>query len=715
MEFFILNPAITFIVLVLLGFAGYMLTKLIEEITINKALNFKQQQMRVSSVVKGIRARVTGLSIATVVPVAMVIAFVVIGANPTITESNDIISISSSSDVFDIYMDFNEKINANNSNKWFQRGEMELDFVITPEASMDGTNGTDGTSGSDGVEGAIGSDDYSETNNQVVGVDEMDNVLTDGKYIYTMYQNRILITLAGVMVGDEFDASLLENYLTFEYSNVTCSEDQFYPQGMYIDDDYLVVIGNQYNYSCEKYPEGEEPIRGDIDIYYEDYYYWGHQSSSIQVKVYDKSNDFELEDEYTMDGYFTGTRKIGNSLYIVTNDYIPFHDEEINIDEYLPTYDVNGVTVTSEYENIIYVEGTSPNSFTTFYGIDLDTKEVDMEVILGDSGYNLYVSNENMYLVGTTYYFWPTIDLVVDTAVTTEEVYENKTAILKVSIGNSEVEYETIGIVSGYTLNQFSMDEYEGNLRITTTEGWWGDSINNRLYILDENLKVVSMLENLGKPGEQIKSTRFVGDYAYLVTFETTDPFYVIDVSDPSNPTVEGELLIEGYSAYLQPLGDNYILGIGYGDNDGGTNGLKIAIFDVSDKNNPVLLGEEAIFDYSEFGWGYSSATYNHKDLLVSVDKGIIALPFSTNSYVKNEEDSYTYSYNSGILVYNFDFTDGLDYSGYVQHEENSVEDIYVYKSKFISEYFYTVSNKYIKVSTLSDVENILYSVNLEE
>ena len=219
------------------------------------------------------------------------------------------------------------------------------------------------------------------------------------------------------------------------------------------------------------------------------------------------------------------------------------------------------------------------------------------------------------------------------------------------------------------------------------------------------------MLENLGKVGETIKSTRFVGDYAYLVTFEQTDPFYVINLSNPLLPIVEGELIIPGYSAYLQPLGENYILGIGYGDSDGGTAGMKIAIFDVSDKSNPVILGEEVIFDYAEHGWANSSATYNHKDLLVSVEKGIIALPFSTSSY--HEKDGY--SYNSGILVYNIDFTEGLDYSGFVQHELDSKENVYVYKSKFISEYFYTVSNKYIKVSTLLDVEKILYSSELEE
>lgn len=703
MTFFILNPVISFLVIILIGIAVYMLTKLIDEIVLNKALNLKHQQMRINTVVKGIKARMTGLSVATLVPMAIVVGFIVIGANPTITESNNVLSINSSSDVLSIYESFNEKVNVSNNN-WFFRGN---DFAIgAPEISSN--NLLDSVSL---VYTSSGSDDYSGTNNQVIGVDEMDNVLTDGKFIYTMLQNEVQITFAGVMDGENFDASLIELYKTFEYSNETCTEEQFYPQGMFVDDDYLVVIGNQYNYRCND--EDIDEILYDY-IYSIDYWYGGYQSSSIKVLVYDKSEDFELRDEYTMDGYFTGTRKITNdlenSLYIVTNNYIPFNDDDMVLDDYLPSYEVNGIEVTSEYEDIIYVEGTSPNSFTTFYGIDLDSKKVDMEVILGDSGYNLYVSNHNMYLVGTTYYFWEDIDLGIDTFATSEEVFENKTAIMKVSIKDAEVEYEGLGIVSGNTLNQFSMDEYEGNLRITTTEGW-GDSTNNRLYILDENLDVLSMLENLGKPRERIKSTRFVGDYAYLVTFETKDPFYVIDISDPENPKVDGELIIDGYSAYLQPLGENYILGIGYGDNNGGTNGLKIAIFDVSDKSNPVVLGEEAIFDYSEFGWGSSSATYNHKDLLVSTDKGIIALPFSTSNY--SSEGGY--SYNSGILVYDFNFTDGLIYSGFVQHEEDSVENIYVYKSKFISEYFYTVSNKYIKVSTLLDVGNILYSVNLED
>ena len=699
MDFFISNPVLTFMLFILLGFAFYLATKLIDEITFNNALKLKHKQMRIETVFKGIKSRVAGLTLATLVPMSIVVAFVVVGSNTTVVENKDLLTINSSSDVLSIYEDFSEMLSKSNSS-WFPRNSVDM-LTGNLEGSFDDAAGDAVYTTASGY----GSDDYSETNNQVIGVDEMDNVLTDGKFIYTMLYNKIQITFAGVMVDDEFDPSLIELYKTFEYSSDSCEDEQFYPQGMFVDDDYLVVIGNQYDYFC--YEEGSEiPVSDEI---YTDYYYWGYNSSSIKVLVYDISDDFSLQDEYTMNGYFTGTRKIDDSLYIVTNNYIPFYEEDVNIDEYLPSYKVNGIEVSADYSDIIYVEGTSPNSFTTFYGINLSTTQVDMEVILGDSGYNLYVSNENMYLVGTNYYFWPIISELFDAVTTDDSTYESKTAILKVSIGHAQVEYQTLGLVEGNTLNQFSMDEYNGYLRITTTEGWWGEAINNRLYILDEDLKVVSKLEKLGKVGEQIKSTRFVGDYAYLVTFEQTDPFYVIDVSDPENPVVEGELIIPGYSAYLQPLGEDYILGIGYGDNSGGTNGMKIAIFDVSDKENPVILGEEVIFDYSEHGWASSSATYNHKDLLVSIDKGIIALPFSTYDY------SYVdgYSYNSGILVYNFNFTDGLIYSGFVQHDQDSAEDVYVYKSKFISEYFYTVSNKYIKVSTLLDVESILYSADL--
>lgn len=698
MLFLINNPGIAFILFIMFGFTIFMGIRIFEEVTINKALSLKQRQMRISNPIKGFKSRIAMLTSVALAPVVVVIVVVSVALAPqTVPSSVKLIDLKSSDDIFEIYTTFQERMDTN-FNIWGLRVfntttgslEMALDDAMDYDSQDSGT----------------ASDDFSETNVQVEGVDEMDNVLTDGKYIYTMYQNKVQISLAYTM---EEGPDVLDLYKTFEFSNTYCDSEQFYPQGMYVDDDYFIIIGNQYNYDCKEY-EGDE---GAEDITIEPWGYWYTSSSHIKVLVYDKANDFELEDKYVMNGYFTGTRKIvkksddgeiiENSLYIVTNNYIPFYDEDVDIDYYLSQYEVNGQVTTAEYEDVIYIEGSAPNSFTTFYGIDLDTTKVDMETILGDSGYNLYVSNENMYLVGSVYYFFPMVDFIT----LEEPVYESQTAIMKIAIDDGDVEYSNTGRVKGNSLNQFSMDEHDGYLRITTTTGWWGEDINNRLYVLDEELNQVAVLENLGKPAETIKSTRFVGDYAYLVTFEQTDPFYVINLTDPEVPFVEGELEIPGFSTYLQPLSDDYMLGVGFGDNSGGTQGLKISIYDISDKANPTVF-DEIIFDYEEFGWGHSTVTYNHKDLLVSLSKGIIALPFSTYNYSNSG-----YSYNSGILVYNIDFVDGFAFNGYVTHDEDSSEDVYVYKSKFISDYFYTVSNQYIKVSTLDDTETILFSTEL--
>jgi uncharacterized secreted protein with C-terminal beta-propeller domain len=292
---------------------------------------------------------------------------------------------------------------------------------------------------------------------------------------------------------------------------------------------------------------------------------------------------------------------------------------------------------------------------------------------------------------------------------------------MRVAIGGSEVKFDGIGYVEGYIENQFSMDEYDGHLRVTTTVGWWGDVINY-LWVLDDNLKVVGQVggkdlpeaNTLGEPGERIRSTRFDGDYAYVVTFLQTDPFYVINLSDPENPFIEGSLKITGFSEHLQVLDDDHVLGIGFETNEtGGTIGLKFNIYDVSDKSNPVEAFENpTVFLYEDIGYGYTSAIWNHKDLLVNLDKGIMAMPFS--SYGWDNTDDY-WSYNSGILLFDLSIEEGIGDYDFIIHEANARFDCYVYKSVFIEDQFYTISNKYIKVAPLDDPTNFTNSITLRE
>lgn len=690
------NPMLIILIVIGIGATIVLATKYFEEYGLNKQLHLKQRSMRIKGA--NLSSKKSLLGAAALAPAFLVVIGLFVAANINTPENGTFLKIESSDDIFDIY----ERFNGRSSGSWL-RGEF---FALEETADMETDAPTNDAGGEDDYSKGSGSDDYSETNNQVEGVDEYDNVVTDGKYIYTMNGGKIQVTLAFTQeYGIQGFGKLHEIEFNQEY--VDCNSTYVSPIGMYADGERLVVIASEYfYYNWECYQEDDSKP-------YVDYWY-GNDSNGIKVFVFEVET-WDLEDEYTLNGYFVGTRKIGDDLYVITNKYLPLHDDSIDLDDFLPHYEVNEQIVKADYEDIVYNDGTNPNTFTTFYGIDLSTTEVDMEVVLGDSGYNLYVSENNMYLVGSVYYFWPESIIATDE----EPVYEPKTAIMKVAIGDGNVEYKAIGYVDGYTLNQFSMDEYDGHLRITTTSGWWGSEINNRLFVLDQDLKVVGKLEGLGKPGETIRSTRFVGEYAYVVTFEQTDPFYVINVSDPTNPVKEGELEIPGFSTYLQPLGNDYMLGIGFdADEDTGwTTGIKIQIYDISDKANPTVF-DTITFPYSdfdEFGWSWSwtSVTYNHKDLLLDLNKGIIAFPFSSNYYTEQGE----YQYNSGILVYNIDLENGFseDYS-FVQHETDSEDYTYVYKAKFINDtngtedtsddtlYFYTISNKYMTVHNLEDL-----------
>ncbi|QMS84651.1 beta-propeller domain-containing protein [Candidatus Xianfuyuplasma coldseepsis] len=632
---------------------------------------------------------------------------------------------TSSDDLMSLVADFNERYDSASPFIATRGGWVDMEFDATAEDAPTATNDEQG------------SDDYSETNNQVEGVDEMDNVLTDGKYLYITNYNKVQIVLAYTIESGINNMALVEE-ITFD--ELQGDHDYFYFTGLYVDEERLLIVGHSYDYACDVYYDEKIDEEGDVttedDIYYQECWYY-RSTTTTHVFEYDKA-DFSLVNEYQMSGYFVGSRKIDDNMYFVTNEYIPFYlaetDENFDLDQYLPSYNVNGQDVFLDYEDILYMDGTQPYNFTSFFGINLETKEVSTEVVLGEGGYNMYVSTNNIYFTGTSWNFNMDVLVAVEEAVEADDEealdeiddnpYEISTSIMKLSINDGIVDFVAETSVPGSGLDQFAFDEHNGYLRLVTTEfnwwwGWWMEDateneINNRLYVLDEDLNVVSTLEGIGKPGESVQSVRFVGDYAYVVTFLRTDPFYVIDLSDPANPVKLSELIIPGFSDYLQPINEDYILGIGYGDNDGGTNGLKISLYDVSDKTEAVVASE-LIYPYSDNSYMWTSTLYNHKDLVVSVDKGIIALPYNRYEY-GSTEDNWWYRYNTGVLVLNLDIEDGeISERGWVEHSESNSYDTYVYKSKFISDYLFTISSKFVMVSLLDDPETILNQVQIGE
>ena len=203
------------------------------------------------------------------------------------------------------------------------------------------------------------------------------------------------------------------------------------------------------------------------------------------------------------------------------------------------------------------------------------------------------------------------------------------TFIHQFSLGNgTDAAYVASGVVEGRLLNQFAMSEHEGDLRVaTTTDNWgnFGDQSESTVYVLRPSgtaLEQISAIGGLGK-GEQIYAVRFIGDVGYVVTFRQVDPLYVLDLSDPANPVLDGELKIPGYSAYLHPVGDGLLLGVGQDATlDGRTQGTKLSLFDVSDPTNPREISTLPIGGYSEVEW-------DHKAFLFWPQDGTIVLPVS--------------------------------------------------------------------------------------
>jgi hypothetical protein len=192
----------------------------------------------------------------------------------------------------------------------------------------------------------------------------------------------------------------------------------------------------------------------------------------------------------------------------------------------------------------------------------------------------------------------------------------------------TDATYVASGAVQGRLLNQFAMSEYNGDLRVaTTTDNWgdFGDQSESTVYVMRPNgtdLQVISSISGLGK-GEQIYSVRFIDDVGYVVTFRQIDPLYVLDLSDPANPVLDGELKIPGYSAYLHPVGDGLLLGVGQDATDEGrTTGTQLSLFDVSDPTNPQRISTLPIGGQSEVEW-------DHKAFLFWEPDGTIVLPVS--------------------------------------------------------------------------------------
>ena len=200
-----------------------------------------------------------------------------------------------------------------------------------------------------------------------------------------------------------------------------------------------------------------------------------------------------------------------------------------------------------------------------------------------------------------------------------------KTILARVELPNLVLKSTTE--VNGRLMNQFSMDEYNNYLRVAVTLGF-GDNSKNKIYVLNKNLRVVGSTENFGTT-ERIYSVRFVNDKAYIVTYRRVDPFFVMDLSNPEKPEIRGELKIPGYSSYLHPITNDLILGIGKENSN-----IKVSLFDVSDIEKPIELDKYILLEY------WSDVVNNHHAFLLDKKHNIFFIPGSRGAYIFSYSDN---------------------------------------------------------------------------
>lgn len=560
-------------------------------------------------------------------------------------------------------------------------------------------------------------DDYSSTNIQVAGVDEADTVKTDGQYIYTISNSQ---NSGYYYYGYSSQTSNNIYIISADPQNAKVVskislDDSLMPAGLFLSQDSskLVVLASKYqSYSASSNDVTIMPFYSDV---------------STAINVYDISNKAYpvLTRNFTVSGSYFNSRMIGNYVYAVTSQNAYVFNDVVTVPAVYSDGKAYGASPTSIY----YADMNQSNyySFTSFYGIDVadDLQQPTNMTVLMSGASTMYVSPDNIYVA---YPNWVN--------------GSDLTSIYRVKIDGLQLTFEAQGGVPGYTINQYAMDEYSGNLRIATNMQnavisnaftSQGSQVNN-VYVLNQNLSVVGKLEGLAQ-GENLHSVRFMGDKCYLVTFKKTDPLFVIDLSQPTNPKVLGELKIPGYSDYLHPYDETHLIGVGKEAVDAEQGdfawyqGLKLSLFDVSNVNSPVQLANYVIGDRGTD----SAALTDPKAFLFDKSKNLLVIPVNLAlvSEANKQQGSSAYGETvwQGAYVFSLSANGGftlkgtithlnatlLDSQGHLVNNANywSTQNEWITRSLYIGNTLYTISNGAVKLNSLTDLSQIA-QVNLQ-
>lgn len=454
--------------------------------------------------------------------------------------------------------------------------------------------------------------DHSDTNTQVEGVDESDFIKNDGNYLYIQTSTRVSVI---DIRGEE-----MEQVAAFTpdmgASDVIVD--------MYVDGDQLFIILQKRDTSMDS----QEVFDESYETYSVSDYYVLDTNVSMELLTYDISDrsKAKLVGTVYQEGSYYDSRKVGDYIYLFSRKDVYGATAKDKEDAIIPR--INGEKVAAD---CFYLQDYAGNELIISSVSAKDPGKTVDQMVLMNSYAQIYVSTEAIYLYSGDY------DWSGDTGV-------SYTDIVKFSYKDGRMNGVGAANVRGTIQDVFAISESDGILRVLTTD--WSSSSENQLYLLDAKLKLLGSLTGIAK-GEEIYAARYIGNTAYFITYHNTDPLFAVDISDPTNPKMLGQIEITGFSDYLHPYGDGLLLGIGY-ETDPDTSerlGVKLVMFDISDPT------ELKILDTVTFDGDYCSAADYYKSALVSTSRNLIGFEVTDWGELINNMTYKLYGWEDGRFV----------------------------------------------------------------
>jgi hypothetical protein len=603
--------------------------------------------------------------------------------------------------------------------------------VATPEPApgppRGPVNDESGTPGPQPVSGPPAGDgiDYSGTNVQEAGIDEPDFVKTDGSHLYAITGSTLYV----------FDVRSGEPKLTGSLAL------KGYGHELLVSGDRVLALTTYYNDPVlqpqpEPQPPSEQPKsepqpdQPQAGVASSPGYFYGEPATRLfEIDVSDKAAP-KLLNTLTVEGFYVSARlresvarvvvSTPPSPWAIPSDE-PMTEEEAErrhkrairrtrVSTWLPDGVLRDrVRRKRRMQRMVACDDVrKPAAFSgpgmlTVLTVDLDKglKPLDSDSLMTDAQ-TIYASKRSLF-VATERWFDPTQgdpERLVDPG--------RFTSIHRFGIADpASAEYRASGQLRGFVLNQFSLSEHDGVLRVATTDQPpWREGAEQResesfVTVLDESegvLRPVGQVGGLGK-GERIFAVRFMEDVGYVVTFRQVDPLYTVDLSDPRNPAVRGELKIPGFSSYLHPIDGDLLLGLGQdADEDGRTRGTQLSLFDVSDLSAPKRIHQQTLGENTS-----SEAEHDHHAFLYWPPTKLSVVPLSQ---YKSEEDQF-----NGAAGFEIDRSKGITEVGRVEHDAGDYPYQGTIRRSLVARgRLFTVSDRGVVASTLDTLAPVAFA-----